>query len=269
MAKIPLENVWSFLPCKAMSTILELNDICHNTVLYVLICLKCVYNADFDIPCVKVAIVPGPLLVCWRQNFSPLNRTKEFSTVECPSPTQAQESQDSSRDWSKSIVLSRLSCTCLDEGESTVLNSFVRLKGLKFSSLTPELQSPIHIYGRYFWLKSLVPYCPDFPAPVWARGSRSYQILSYTVEVTEVLGPGPKTSIPSTVRKKLVLSSPPRPHRRRKVRTVQETGRNLLYCTDFPAAVWARWTRLNSFVRLRGLKFSALYAQQRIYDEEV
>jgi hypothetical protein len=90
------------------------------------------------------------------QNFSHLNRKKEFGTVESPSHTQAQESRDSTRDWSKSIVLSRLSCTCLGEGESTVLNSFVRLRGRKFSAQMPEIQSPIHSYGWYIWSKSLV-----------------------------------------------------------------------------------------------------------------
>jgi hypothetical protein len=37
-------------------------------------------------------------------------------------------------DFDQSLVLSRLSCACVVEGDSTVLNSFVRLRGLKFSA---------------------------------------------------------------------------------------------------------------------------------------
>jgi hypothetical protein len=71
-------------------------------------------------------------------NFSPLNRTKEFSTVDSPLPRQVQESRDSTIDIKQSLVLSRLSCACVGKGDSSVLNSFVRLRGLKF--LAQEVQ---------------------------------------------------------------------------------------------------------------------------------
>jgi hypothetical protein len=49
-----------------------------------------------------------------------------------------QESQDSTIDFDQPLVLSRLSCACVSKGDSTVLNSFVRLGGLKFSALEAE-----------------------------------------------------------------------------------------------------------------------------------
>jgi hypothetical protein len=48
-----------------------------------------------------------------------------------------QESRDSTIDFDQFLVLSRLFCACVGEGDSTVLNSFVRLSGLKFSAQPP------------------------------------------------------------------------------------------------------------------------------------
>jgi hypothetical protein len=81
----------------------------------------------------------------WAENFSPLNRTKEFITVDSPSPRQVQESRDSTIDFDQPLVLSRLSSACVGEGDSTVLNSFVQLRGLKFSALVSTSSSSLTI----------------------------------------------------------------------------------------------------------------------------
>jgi hypothetical protein len=79
----------------------------------------------------------------------PLNRAKELNTIDYPSPRQVQKSRDSTIDFDQYLALSRLSCACVGEGDSTVINSFVRLMGLKFSALFMKKIFPA--YKVTFW----------------------------------------------------------------------------------------------------------------------
>jgi hypothetical protein len=90
--------------------------------------------------------------VCRAENFSPLNRTKEFSrycTVDSPSPRQLQESRDSTIDFDQYLVLSLLSCACVGEGDSTVLNFFERLRSsTRYPAGYPATKSGISFYRK-------------------------------------------------------------------------------------------------------------------------
>jgi hypothetical protein len=124
-----LAGTGMFLPGYRTGTVFgfSLSDTCQNNGTGM---MPAITNYRF-----KFTLVPVPYATFVYRGH--LNRTKEFGTVESPSPRQAQESRDSTIDFDQFLLRSRLSCACVGEGDSTVLNSFVRLRGLKFSAPVP------------------------------------------------------------------------------------------------------------------------------------